>query len=304
MAAAGTACKAEPGGHHRLVATDNEDQIAYWNGPAGGKWVELYERIDAQIAPLGAAAIDRLAPAPGERILDLGCGCGTTTLALAARVGPTGTVTGVDVSRPMLARAEERARARDVRNVGFVAADAATHAFVPASADAMFSRFGVMFFADPASAFGNVRRALVPNGRLGFLCWQSLGANEWVRAPLEAAAPLVPLPPPPPPGTPGPFQLADRDRIQSILDEAGWTDVAIDPLEGELGIGGSAELDEAVDFLLRIGPLARVLGEIRDRADLRHAVADALRERLARALGPEGVRLGAAAWLVSARAPA
>jgi SAM-dependent methyltransferase len=282
----------------------NDEQIAYWNEQAGPKWVELQERIDAQVEPLGLVAMDRLAPAAGEHVLDVGCGCGTTSLALAGRVGPAGRVTGVDVSAPMLARARERARASGVTTARFVEADAAAHSFAPASVDGVFSRFGVMFFADPPRAFANLRAAGRPGARLAFVCWQSLMANEWVRVAIEAAAPLVPLPAPPAPGTPGPFQLADRDRVRAILAEAGWSDVAVDPFETTLGVGGSEDLDEAVDFLLRIGPLARVLGEIPDRPDLRDAVADALRERLARVHGPGGVRLGAATWIVAARAPA
>ena len=286
------------------MTTENEEQIAYWNEQAGAKWVEMQERIDAQIEPLGLAAMERLAPAAGERILDVGCGCGSTTLALAERVGPRGRVTGVDISRPMLARARERATARGVGTVDFVEADASSHAFGPASVDAVFSRFGVMFFADPPAAFANLRRAVRPSGRLAFVCWQSLMANEWVRVAIEAAAPLVPLPAPPAPGTPGPFQLADGDWVRTILDRAGWRDVVVEPYETRLGVGGTDDLDESVDFLLRIGPLARVLGEIPDRPDLRDAVADALRDRLAAAHGPEGVQLGAAAWIVTAGNPA
>jgi SAM-dependent methyltransferase len=281
----------------------NEEQIAYWNGPAGAKWALLHERIDAQLAPIGLVAMERLAPAAGERVLDVGCGCGATALALAERVGPTGRVTGVDVSGPMLARARERARERGVGTVTFVEGDASTHAFVPASIDAVFSRFGVMFFAEPPRAFANLRTAVVPGGRLGFVCWQGPLANEWVRVVLEVAATFLPLPAPSPPGAPGPFQLADRDWVRAVLGEAGWRDVSVDPHEAAMRVGGTGDLDEAVDFLQRIGPLARLLADVADQPDLRRAVSDALRARLADAHGPEGVRLGGAAWIVSARAP-
>lgn len=283
------------------MTTANDEQIAYWNEQAGEKWVVLQDRIDAQLEPLGLVAMDALAPAAGERVLDVGCGCGATSRTLAARVGSAGSVTGVDVSGPMLAQA--RARAADTPTVRFIQGDAATHPFPPGSFDALFSRFGVMFFADPPAAFANLRRATAPGGRLGFVCWQSLFANEWVRIPIEVAAPHVPLPPPPAPGTPGPFQLADRDRVLAILADAGWADVGVDPHETVLGVGGSADLDETVDFLLRIGPLARVLGEVTDRADAAAAVADALRARLAPLHGPGGVRLGGATWIVTATNP-
>jgi SAM-dependent methyltransferase len=281
----------------------NEQQIAYWNDQAGAKWVELQPRIDTQIAPLGVAAMDRLAPAAGERILDVGCGCGSTTIALAERVGPHGRVIGMDVSAPMLARARERVREHGNDTIELVQGDAATHAFTPASVDAVFSRFGVMFFDDPTSAFANLRGVVAPRGRLAFVCWQSPAANEWVRVPMEAAARVVPLPPPPPPSAPGPFQLADRDRLHDLLERAGWRDVAIEPIETLMDIGGGASVDEAVSFLLRIGPLARALAELGERPDLRRALTDALATRLASFAGPRGVQLGGAAWIVTATAP-
>jgi len=281
----------------------NEEQIAYWNSQAGEKWVEMQERLDAQIQPFGIAAIEALAPVSGERIVDVGCGCGATSLALAERVGPSGAVLGLDVSGPMLARARERAAAAGATTVTFVEGDASTHTFSGPPFDALFSRFGVMFFSDPTAAFAALRRGIRPDGRLGFICWQSLLANEWVRIPIEEAARIVPLPAPPPPGAPGPFQLADPDWIHEVLSGAGWSEVGIDSFETEMGIGGSADLDDAVDFLLRIGPLARVIAESADPREHARAVAAALRDRLAASHGQDGVRLGGATWIVTAKNP-
>ena len=85
--------------------TANAEQITYWNEVSGPKWAELGDVIDAQIAPVGLAAMDAAEPGGGERVLDIGCGCGQTTVELARRVGPAGRVLGVDVSGPMLADA-------------------------------------------------------------------------------------------------------------------------------------------------------------------------------------------------------
>src|SRR5262245_28057109 len=125
----------------------NAEQITYWNETAGPEWVALEEVLDAQIRPLGEAAMDRLASARGARVLDVGCGTGQTSIELARRVGLDGRVTGIDISAPMLGRAHDRARAAGAANVGFVAADVQTHRFETASADVAFSRFGIMFFA-------------------------------------------------------------------------------------------------------------------------------------------------------------
>ena len=142
------------------AALANAGQIEHWNADAGDAWARLQARMDAQIGPLGEEAIEALGPRPGERIIDVGCGCGDTSLALATRVSPGGSVTGIDISRPMLAVARRRAMPRPSARVEFLEADAETHAFPAGEADAIFSRFGVMFFERPTRAFANLRSAL------------------------------------------------------------------------------------------------------------------------------------------------
>jgi SAM-dependent methyltransferase len=276
----------------------NADQIRHWNEVAGAKWVALQDVLDVQIGPLGLRAMARAAVAPGERVLDVGCGCGASSLELARRVGPTGRVTGIDVSEPMLARAAERARAAGL-DIEFVAGDAQTHPFPAGSRDLVFSRFGVMFFADPTTAFRNLHRALAPGGRLAFVCWQALDRNPWAARPLAAAARHLPLPSPPGPGAPGPFAFADAGRLRAILGEAGFTDVTLDDVRETLTLGGSGPLDDAVEFFLQIGPTATVLREA-DPA-LRPVVRAAVREVIAPFHGPEGVRMSSASWVVGAR---
>ena len=142
----------------------NADQAAYWNGAAGQRWMDRQETQDVLLAPISALLLDRTRPGAGERVLDIGCGCGATTIELARRVGATGHVLGVDISAPMLGRARERAPA-DLP-LEFVLADATVHSFEPGRSDLLFSRFGVMFFADPAVSFANMRKALRKGGRL------------------------------------------------------------------------------------------------------------------------------------------
>ena len=120
---------------------------------------------------------------PGQRVVDLGCGSGRTTLELAARVGPGGEAVGVDISAGMLARARERAARSGTGNVEFVYADVQVHELGEALFDAAYSRFGVMFFADPVAAFANIRKALRPGAVLSFVCWQSVFDNEWMLHP-------------------------------------------------------------------------------------------------------------------------
>ena len=276
----------------------NAEQIRYWNETAGPKWVAMDDAINQVIAPIGEHALEAAGVRAGERILDVGCGGGRTTVELARRTGPSGAVTGLDVSGPLLALARHRAADAGLA-VTFVEADAQTHPLPTATFDLLFSRFGVMFFADPATAFVNLGRALRPGGRAVFACWQPLPQNAWVVVPLMAAAQHVTLPPPPAADAPGPFALGDPDRVRDILGRAGFRDVRIAPVEKQLTLG--RELDATAEFMTQMGPAAAVLREV-DAATTTRVVA-AIREALVPHQTPDGIRLGSAAWLVTAVRP-
>ena len=277
-------------------ADGNADQIAYWNAGAGETWANLQDRLDHQLGPLGRAAQDALAPRPGERVLDIGCGSGQTTLDLLRAVAPGGRVLGVDISRPMLEVA--RRRAEGLAGVSFQEADAASAPFEAGSFDAAFSRFGVMFFADPLGAFRNIARALKPGGRLAFVCWRTPQENLLMTLPLAAAATALPPsdpPPPPAPGAPGPFAFADPGRVWDLLGQAGFSDIGIQAHDEKIGSG---DLDATVEVALKVGPLGAMLREHPDRRD---AVIDAVREALRPHETEAGVLLDSATWIVTAR---
>ena len=279
----------------------NAAQIEYWNREAGAKWVAFQELMDKQIEGFGHDVMERLAPAPGERLLDVGCGCGQTALELAARVGDSGHVTAVDISAPMLARTRQRIGEAGLGNVDVINADAATYPLPEAAFDAVFSRFGVMFFADPVAAFGNLRRALKPTGRIAFACWRTLPENPWAALPIQAVADLIDIPKPEP-GAPGPFSMADRARIESILKGAGFADIAIAPLDRKVAIGGTGTLAEINRLIIRLGPVSRLLADA-DEDTIKQAET-----RTCEALTPyyDGmqVTLPGAAWICMARATA
>jgi len=157
----------------------NEQQIEYWNGRAGQRWAAQQERIDWNLAEITEAVIPFARAKPGEHILDIGCGCGTATLMLARAVRPNGSVAGVDISAPMLAVARARAHSGQA-DIPFIEADASAYDFQP-TFDLVFSRFGVMFFADPFAAFANIHKAVAPKGRLAFVCWRSTDGYLIVR---------------------------------------------------------------------------------------------------------------------------
>lgn len=278
----------------------NQEQIRYWNEESGPKWVRNQQRLDAQIEPLGLAALHRANIQLGEQVLDVGCGCGQTALELANRVGPNGAVVGLDISQPMLARARERQQELKLTNLAFICADAQTHAFERNQFDLIFSRFGVMFFDDPVAAFRNLRGALRATGRLCFVCWQELAKNDWARVPLKAALQHVPPPPPPVPHAPGPFAFADPDRLRHILTTAGFSDINLETHQTAISVGGATTVEEAADFSLEIGPVGTLLRTA--GTDTRARVAASIRDALRPYAGPNGVRLTGTTWIVCARA--
>ncbi len=271
----------------------NAHQAIYWNEGAGPVWADLHEPLDRQLKPLGEAGMATLSPAPGERILDIGCGAGDTSFALAQAVGPNGGVIGADISRLLLHVARTRSAA--LPGLGFLEADAQTHRFEAGAFDAVFSRFGVMFFADPTAAFVNIRSALKPGGRMTFVCWRTPPENPFMGLPMAAALAHVPPPPLPEPGGPGPFAFADPENVRGILRAAGFTDLLFTPHDAMIGSG---DLETTLAMSLKVGPLG---GLLRENPDKRDVVIDAVRTALAAHDGPDGVKLGAAVWIVSAR---
>jgi SAM-dependent methyltransferase len=261
-----------------------------------GAWAEVREPLERQLAPLGRHALAALAPRPGESVLDIGCGGGETALELARAVAPDGRVVGIDLSAAVLAFA--RRTAKGCEQVRFIQADAQLFPFELASLDAAFSRFGVMFFADPTAAFINIRRGLRPNGRLAFVCWRALEENPLDLLPLEAAAAHLPPQPAHDPDAPGPFAFASPGRVRAILEGAGFAEIAIAAHDEQVGSG---DLDTMLAVCSRVGALGRIL---RENPELQAAALPAVRSALAAHDGPEGVRLNVAVWVVTARAPA
>jgi SAM-dependent methyltransferase len=273
----------------------NREQIEYWNTVAGEKWVHRNEMLDAQLAEFGDRILDAAVLKPDEHVLDVGCGCGDTTLAAAKRVGRDGRAVGLDVSQPMLELAARRADAAGLSQARFERADAQQFSVPPTDAfDVFVSRFGVMFFADPEAAFRNLHGVLKPSGRFSFACWQSIDKNPWILVPTIAAASVIELAPPTDPYAPGPMSLADRDRTMKILRAAGFHNVECEPFETEFAVGGTRNLDEAVEFVLEFGPAAAA---VRDKdSTVREAVRKAVSKALSPYSGGDGVRMNASVW--------
>jgi len=277
-----------------IAMAANEDQIKFWNERAGQEWTTLQVRMDAGMAAVAEALLAFAKVRPGMAVLDVGCGTGTTSLALA---GAGAKVTGVDISRPMLGLARERA-AKAGLPVSFIEADASTYPFAP-EFDLIFSRFGVMFFDAPVAAFAHMRKALKPGGRVAFVCWRTPPENPWASAPLMAAKPFLPEQPPADPLAPGPFAFSDAKRVEAILSDSGFFGIHIEKFDATMDMG--EDLDAAAALMMRVGPLSRAASEADEatRAKIFAVVLEVLGNFVT---GSGKIAPPVACWLVAAKA--
>jgi SAM-dependent methyltransferase len=275
----------------------NTEMAAMWDGDEGDDWTENADRYDATDRYLAPVWDAEVTIAPTERVVDIGCGTGRPTRD-AARKASAGSVLGVDLSTRMLEEARRRSRLEGVTNVEYLRADAQAHPFDPGAHDLAISLFGGMFFNDTTAAFANIGRGLRPGGRLAMLSWQPFEKNEWLTLIWDTLAAGREIPSPPS-GVPGPFGLADPDDVTKSLEDAGFVDVVMMPVLVPMWLGTDA--DDAWDFLSDFGPVRGLSEGLDDttRAD----VLARLRRAVAEHETDDGVAIGSASWLTTARWP-
>ena len=273
--------------------TDDE-QTRRWNGPAGRAWVEAQELLDQMLKPFEDLLVEAVSARPRHRVLDVGCGTGTTTVAVARLLGANGQCVGVDISEPMIAAAMARA-GRERTPPIFIRANAQFYRFEPASFDLIISRLGVMFFEDPVLAFTNLRLAAEDDAELGFVAWRSAVENPFMTTAERAAAPLLPDLPGRRQDGPGQFAFANGDRVRDILQESGWSEVDVRPID----VACTLPEKELIPYLSRLGPVGLALQEADD--ETRARVIKAARAAFDPYVHGTEVRWTAACWMVSAR---
>lgn len=252
----------------------NTAQRENWEQQHGARWVRLADAMERRLAPVNDILLAHARPAPGERVLEVGCGTGATAVALAQAVRPGGSVVGVDISATML----DLARAKAIPGVTLVHADAQEHRFVPPPFDLVASRFGVMFFSDPPAAFANLRRAMRPGGRLAFVCWAPMAENPHWQIPFSIAIRHVGAPEPADPRAPGPMAFSDEAYVREILDAAGFGATAIARERFTFPSGA----EEDVTLAATMGPTGTLL----DAVDAPQPVRDAITDEIAQAFRP------------------
>ena len=271
-------------------------EAEFWNNEGGKMWTENAERTHSLLAPLSEVLIQRAAPAAGETVLDIGCGAGETTLEITKKVGATGRVVGVDVSEMILDLAKQLGPVPE--NLRFDLLDAGTADLGENIYDLCFSRFGVMFFEEPKSAFKNFHRALKSDGRLVALCWRTPPENPWIAQPVAAAEEILLSGPgeKPDPRAPGPFSFADPDWIHEVLKSAGFKNISLEGVDQKMPLG---KMDDAVTYMMRMGP---AVAEIASASEAQRAAIDtAIREALSEFDTPDGVMGPCATWVISAQ---
>jgi ubiquinone/menaquinone biosynthesis C-methylase UbiE len=285
------------------VAAANQEATDAWSGPLFEAFSKYRDLVDGGLGAHGEAAMAVHPPRPGERVLDLGCGFGDTTQRLAKLVGPAGEAVGLDVSEPFIEQARKEAEG-GAPNVSFAVADVQIGE-LGEGFDYAFSRMGLMFFANPVQALGNIRSALVPGGRLCAVVWRRKEDNDWLRRaelvvdeflehPEETDQPTC---------GPGPFSMANADTVSEQLKIAGFEQIELRRCDLPLKIGN--DLDHAVEFNMSLGPAGEVLRLWEDRIEeIKPKIAAELRKTLAEFEGPEGVFAPASTWIIGATAPA
>jgi ubiquinone/menaquinone biosynthesis C-methylase UbiE len=276
--------------------------VDFWNRVLVPKFNAWRHILVGGLGQHSAMVFPALKLRSGDHVLDAGCGWGETAIEMARRVGPSGSVVGIDCCGSFLDAARADARAAGMANLTFVQADMETHAFEPVH-DFCFSRFGTQFFENPVAGLRNMRSALRPGGTMTMIVWRGRADNPWLTRSKEVVLRYLP------PVTehaatcgPGPFSMADTDVVTQQLRIAGYSNVTFDRIDAEVLVG--RDVDEAVAFQLAIGPAGEVYREAGREAERNHdRVVAALKEELAQFARPGGVMMPSSSWMVTAQNP-
>jgi len=273
----------------------NADMLAFWNGKGGDTWVARQEHTDITLTPVTDALLAFAAPRTGERGVDIGCGCGAPTLEFARAVGPSGRVTGLDISGPMLAEGERRASAAGIANIDWQETDPATAALD--EYDLLISAFGVMFFGDRVATFTNMRRGAALGARMALVCWRTLAENPWMEVPMAAVAQHLPPRPTPVAAVGAAPDGADLSLLEDLCAEVRVARAGDVTPARRRTLAAGRGLEEAVVQSIEIGAVNSWLRN--QTAEVVSAAVASLREALVPYADGASVRLPGAMWLIS-----
>ncbi len=276
--------------------------VDFWNEILVPKFIKYRHILVDGLTHHSAKVFPSLEVGEGDKVVDVGCGFGDTAIQLARRVGPSGSVLGIDCCNAFLEMARAEAQAAGVDNVTFVEADAQSYAFEPIH-DFCFARFGTQFFENPVVGLKNMRTSLRPGGIMTMIVWRAIDDNPWLGLPKEIVLQYLP-----PPGDdartcgPGPFSMANQEMVTKQLAIAGYTGIEFERVDAPLVVGRSPE--DAIGFQIALGPAGEVYREAGEEAERRQdEIAAALTAELSRYETPEGIVMESSSWKISARNP-
>jgi len=278
-----------------LMQSTDDEQAAIWNGPAGRAWVETQDLLNQLFKPFEDLLVDAVTDKSRRRLLDVGCGTGSITLAFVRRFEGQDCCTGIDISGQMIAAARSRAELEGAQAT-FICANAQTYVFEPAQFDAIVSRFGVMFFNDPVQAFANLRRSAREGAELRLIVWRSAEENPFMTEAERAATPLLPTLPVRRINGPGQFAFADNGRVRTLLERSDWGDIVFRPID----VACSIPEKDLNRYLSQLGPVGMALQEA-DR-ETRTRIIETIRPAFDRYVHGAEVHFTAACLMISARA--
>lgn len=275
----------------------NSKQKEFWSGKGGDYWVVKQNEMDIMLNPLGEKALAKLNLKADSNVLDVGCGCGATTLEIAKKVS-NGIVTGLDISVPMLDQAKSQSSIQGISNVDFRVFDVQVDQLDNEEYDNVYSRFGVMFFENPYEAFKNIYASLKNGGKLSFVCWQNPALNPWQSLSLQVIKEYLDMPSPPP-RSPGPFAFQEKDYVQDILEQSGFSKIDFDDNQEEITMFSGKTLQDASEDYLAINPVVTEM--LKDSPDnLKIEIVESLKEAFAEFYMGNGLLFPSATWIVTA----
>lgn len=283
-------------------AVSHSEYVEFWNDTLADKFDRFRNVLMNGLSYHSQVPLADLDLAPGSKVVDVGCGWGDTAIELAQKTGPKGFVLGLDCVEQFLHKARADARAANMWNVRFEAADVERYAFEP-EFDFCFSRFGMMFFENPVAAMRNIRSALRPGGQLMFIVWRTIDDNPWLGLGKQTVLNYLQSP-----GDdartcgPGPFSMANPETVKKQLEIAGYDDINFRCIDGPVTVG--ADIDDAVRFQLNLGPAGEIFREAGDQAErMREEIEQAMRKAFKPYLTDNGVVMPSSSWTITARRP-
>ncbi len=284
------------------AAASSNEFVDFWNDVLVPKFIKYRHILVGGLTHHSEKIFPTLEISEGDKAVDVGCGFGDTAIQIAKRVGPEGSVLGMDCCKAFLEFARADAKAAGISNVTFVEGDVQGYPFEPVH-DFCFSRFGTQFFENPVAGLRSMRTSLKPGGIMTMIVWRTIDDNPWFGMPKQVILQHLP-----PPGDdartcgPGPFSMADQEMVTKQLEIAGYDDIQFARIDAPLMVGNT--LDDAVDFQLAVGPAGEVYREAGDQAVAKHdEIIAALQSELSKHATDDGVVMESSSWKIRARNP-